>query len=256
MGLFGPSPPINRDEFEWLFACFAWLDRKLGERDPSARYVPVLSLPREPEFLSARTAEQMFELVKRRAGLQDWECRLEQGDAAPPPIGAVGAVGEYSQKSTLGTFSVEGNTPVIRYTPELLQDPVGLAATFAHELAHLVIHSLGIPPGGEALEEHATDCAAVYLGFGVFQANSARHFSQFSDGEYHGWSASASGYLSESALVTALALFEARFELPDYANAELKDYLRPAHFKAQKYLAKRHPNLKTDIEAVDFSDWA
>ena len=72
MGLFGPSPPISRDEFEWLFACFAWLDRTLGKQDRAARYEPCLSLPSELEFLNARTASQMFELVKRRAGLQEW----------------------------------------------------------------------------------------------------------------------------------------------------------------------------------------
>lgn len=256
MGLFGPSPPISHDEFEWLFACFAWLDRKLGERDLSTDFVPTLSLPSEPEFLAARTATQIFELVKMRAGLHDWECRLEQGEAAPPPIAATGAIGEYSQKSTLGTFSVEGNTPIIRYTPDLLHNPVGLAATFAHELAHLLVHTLGVPPGGEALEEHATDCAAVYMGFGVFLANSARHFSQFGDGTYQGWSASTSGYLSENALVTALALFEARFPSDRDTGGHLKDYLKPAYRKATKFLAKHHPHIERDIEEIDFGDWA
>ncbi|MEM7700663.1 MAG: hypothetical protein AAF251_01875 [Pseudomonadota bacterium] len=195
----------------------------------------------------------MLDFVKSRSGLQDWECRLEQGAAAPALIGGVG---EFSQKSTLGTFSVEGNTPVIRYTPDLLQNPVGLAATFAHELAHLVIHTLGVPPGGEALEEHATDCTAVYLGFGVFLANSARHFSQFSDGGYQGWSSSTSGYLSENALVTALAIFEARFSSSSEVSSNLKDYLRPSHRKATKYLAKYHSDIGKDFGMVDFKEWA
>ncbi len=256
MGLFGPSPPIDRDEFEWLLACFAWIDRTLGQRDHARGFTPSLVLPSDEELTAASTASALFQSVKSKAGLADWECRLEKGDAAPEAIVTGLATGPYSQSNALGTFSIEGNMPVVRYDPALLRDPDALVATFAHELAHLVIHTLGMPPGGEALEEHATDCMATYLGFGIFLANSARQFSQFSDGAMHGWSSNTSGYLSENALVTALVIFERRFGTTGDAPGALKDYLRPVHRKASRYLDKQYPQLTSDLVRMDLGEWA
>lgn len=260
MGLFGSSPPIERDELDWLLACFAWIDRTLGTRDAFDGFEPRLVLPSDSEIVSASTASDMFEAVKRLSGLEHWECRLEKGEPRREGFSPDLATGYYSEESALGTFSVEGNTPVIRYDPTLLSDPDALVATFAHELSHLVIHTLGMPPGGHDLEEHATDCMAVYLGFGVFLANSARNFSQYNDGMMQGWSSNASGYLSENALVTAVSIFEARFGQSRDQNrdtaASLKPYLRVVHRKAGRYLAKRHPQIDTELAAINLKDWA
>ncbi|WP_299191988.1 hypothetical protein [uncultured Erythrobacter sp.] len=256
MGLFGPSLPIDREELEWLLACFAWIDRTLGQRDQSDGFEPRLVLPNDEALTAASTASDLFHAVKQTAGLSDWECRLEKGEPRRERI-QTGLAADYDpESSALGTFSVEGSTPVIRYDPALLRDPDALVSTFAHELAHLVIHSLGMPPGGEALEEHATDCMAVYLGFGVFLANSARNFSQFSDGAMHGWSSQTSGYLSENALVTALAIFEKRFATDGDAQGALKSYLKPVHRKAHKYFAKRYPQLAQELSQIDLKAWA
>ena len=256
MGLFGPSPPIDREELEWLLACFAWIDRTLGERDRAHGVTPKLVLPNDPDLQAASTAPQLFEHVKRLAGLEQWECRLEKGEARRDPIDT-GVAGGYTQSSNaLGTFSIEGNTPVVRYDPTLLRNPDALIATFAHELAHLLIHTLGMPPGGQALEEHATDCMAVYLGFGVFLANSARSFSQFSEAGMQGWSSEASGYLSENALVTALVIFERHFRTDASGKDALKDYLQPVHRKADRYLSKRHSELSSELANIDLSVWS
>lgn len=256
MGLFGPSLPIDRDEFEWLLACFAWIDRTLGERDHADGFVPRLVLPSDSAIASATTASELFDAVRLAAGLETWECRLEKGEPRRERIETGLPVDAYSDNHAVGTFHIDGNTPVVRYDPGLLRDPDALVATFAHELAHLVIHSIGVPPGGETLEEHATDCMAVYLGFGVFLANGARNFSQFSDGAMQGWSSRTAGYLSENALVTALALFERRFDCRADIEAALKPYLRPVHRKARRYLERRHPDLKGDLAAVDLAGWA
>jgi hypothetical protein len=256
MGLFGPSLPVERDEFDCLLACFAWIDRTLGARDGTDGFAPRLVLPHDPDLVSAAAAKDLFEAVKHAAGLEQWPCRLEKGETRRAAISTGLATGITSQKSALGTFSIEGNIPVIRYDPALLRQPEALVATFAHELAHLVIHSLGMPPGGAALEEHATDCMAVYLGFGVFLANSARQFSQFEDGAIQGWQSETSGYLSENALVTVLAMFERRFATNEDAAATLKPYLRSVHGKAHKYLAKHHSDFGATLDAVELSVWA
>ncbi|WP_156423699.1 hypothetical protein [Erythrobacter sp. YT30] len=256
MGLFGPKLPIEKDEFEWLMACFAWLDREIGQRSGPDGFRPHLILPDDPELMAATTAPQMFDVVKRAAGLEQWHCQLEKGEARRELVNTGLDTGPFSQNSALGTFSVEGNTPIIRYDPELLHKPDALVATFAHELSHLLIHSLGMPPGGHELEEHATDCTAVYLGFGVFLANSARNFSQFTDGAMQGWQSDTSGYLSENALVTAVAIFEKRFSAPAGAEHHLKPYLKSVHRKAHRYLAKKHTDLASELSEMELSAWA
>ncbi|MEM8725808.1 MAG: hypothetical protein AAGE86_09845, partial [Pseudomonadota bacterium] len=135
--------------------------------------------------------------------------------------------------------------------------PDALAATFAHELCHFLLIDAGDPPGGPDLLEHATDCAAVYIGFGVPLANSARTFEQWSDGQMFGWRSSANGYLSEQSLVTATALFAA---LHGYdANQGLpglKPYLRGDLKKASKAIARSHPDLPASLSSIDLLDWS
>lgn len=256
MWFFRPKPPVDADEFEWLLACFAWIHRKMAPDDAKVGFQPVLARHDTPEIADAEGATSLFAAVRSIAGLEHWHCELQQGEPALIDERTV-PYGEFSTRRALGTFSVEGNTPVIRYDPGLLRNPEALTATFAHELAHLLGHSLGLPPGGEELEEHATDCIAVYLGFGVFLANTARHFSQFSDGQVQGWQSSTSGYLSEQALVTLTAMFVRLFGIaPDMASVPLKPYLRTDFAKALKHLDREYPDFPAALASVDLGVWA
>jgi hypothetical protein len=254
LGLFSVRPPIDIDEFEWLLACFAWLKEQL-QRTSADGFVPGGYSADEPSLRQARTALELFDAVKALAGLSHWHCELEQAEARRAPV-TTAMAGAWSEKFALGTFSVEGNTPVIRYDPDLLRDPDALVATFAHELAHLHVHSLGVPPGGSTLEEHATDCTAVFLGFGVFLANAARQFEQFQDRGMHGWRSSLSGYLSESSLTTATAIQLRLFGHPEQAvRRALKPYLAKDFSKALRYIDTRFEDLPTAIGTHDYSEW-
>jgi hypothetical protein len=254
MGFFDPKPPVDAIEVEWLLACFAWLRRGLEARS-SDEPIPTLVTPKTEAVCRARTPPALFEAVKTHAGLGEWHCLLKAGPTRREAI-LPGGYGEYSERSALGTFSVEGNTPVVRYDPALANDPQALVATFAHELAHLLLATMDEPPGGDDLHEHATDCAAVYLGFGVFLANSARQFEQFQDAWSHGWRSSTSGYLSEGALVTATAIFVRLFAIdPELAREPLKPYLQKDFRKALKYVDWRYPELGKAIAELDLSEW-
>lgn len=255
MGFFDPKPPVDLDEVEWLIACFAWLHRGLDADQPSGGPTPILVTPETGAIRDAQAADDLFAAVKGLAGLGEWHCVLEQGEARRDVV-LPGGYGEYSEKSALGTFSVEGNTPIVRYDPALLSNAHALVATFAHELAHLVLATMDEPPGGDDLHEHATDCAAVYLGFGVFLANSARQFEQFQDAGSHGWQSSTSGYLSEQALVTATAIFVRFFAIdPDLALRPLKPYLQKDFRKALKYLDWRYPEMAQAVAEADLTLW-
>ena len=249
MPLFKPKPPISKDEYEWLIACFAWLRRVLDDADIR----PELIVPNHPELMAAKTGPQLFEAVRALAGMEQWDCRLEKVEVGEeiPELGLISGGG------ACGTFSIENGQAVIRYNSAMLRNPDALAATFAHELCHFLLAGAGDPPGGPDLMEHSTDCAAAYLGFGVLLANSARQFEQWSDGGMQGWRSSTTGYLSEQSLVTATALFSA-LHGHDTADAEaaLKPYLRKDFAKAREAASRDFPNLQATLAEIDLAEWS
>lgn len=249
MRFLRPKPPIDRHEFEWLVACFAWLRQVLGD----AHIRPELVLPDHHALKAARTAPELFEAVRSLAVMEDWPCRLEKVDVDEPHVDRHII---HAGDTACGTFSIENGEAVIRYSSQMLRDPDALAATFAHELCHYLLHGRGDPPGGPDLMEHATDCAAVYIGFGVLLANSARNFEQFADGEWSGWRSSAKGYLSEQALVTATALFAAlNGYRTEAAGLALKPYLRSDLKKAEKAIRRDFPDVEGAMREVNLLEW-
>lgn len=261
LGLFKPKLPVDPDEFEWLMAGYAWL---LQEFDGiEGLRGTALVLPNGDYFPDSRAtgharAVELFDQVRAIAGMSDWQCDLYEGATdADPHIARGHALRRLTAAQPLGTFGYANGRYHVTYNPAELARPQSLVATFAHELAHYLIHSARTrPPGGPELEEHATDLAAIFMGFGVFQVNSARDFQQFqSDGE-QGWQMRSSGYLSELSRVTALAMF-VRLAGADAraAEAALKDYLRGRFRKAIGALDHRHPQLAEEIAAVDLTEW-
>src|SRR5215471_18814913 len=112
-----------------------------------------------------------------------------------------------------------------------LNDPLALVATLAHELGHVILL------GGELISrdvpemEPLTDLLTVFLGFGVFNANTAARFEQHDDGDKQGWSMQRLGYLSEEMYGYALAKFaaergEERPEWTDYLTTNVKAYYK------------------------------
>ena len=248
MRLFQPKPPIDREEYDWLLACFAWLRRVLDD----AHIRPELVTPDHSALASAKTASELFEAVRGLAGMENWPCRLELVEIRQENE----RLFLEEEGGACGTFSIENGEAVIRYNSAMLRNPDALAGTFAHELCHYLLADAGDPPGGSDLMEHSTDCAAAYLGFGVLLANSARQFEQWSDGGWHGWRSSTAGYLSEQALVTATAMF-ASLHGHDLSEAEssLKPYLRKDLKKAAKAIRHDHSDLARSIDSLDLTDW-
>lgn len=249
MGLFATKPPVSREEFDWLLACFAWLRTVVDDADLRQELV----LPDHSLLMAAQTGPELFGAVRGLMQMSDWPCRLEMVDDAFEPGDARI---QLEGSSACGTFSVEQGEAVIRYSASMLRNPDALAATFAHELCHYLLMEAGDPPGGPDLMEHATDCAAAFLGFGVLLANSARQFEQWTDGKWQGWRASTAGYLSEQSLVTATALF-ARLHGHNakMAEAGLKPYLRSDMRKAVKAVAREHDDLDRTLRSIDLADW-
>jgi hypothetical protein len=260
-GLSKPRPPVDDEEYDWLLACFAWLAREFGGN--SALRGATLVLPSRDFFPPSKLtgherALELFGQVKALAGMTEWQCDLIPGAASREHRVTTGHGLKHEGKGPpLGTFGYTDGCYQITYNPASLADPATLVATFAHELSHYLIHSAQTaPPGGRELEEHATDLAAVFMGFGVLMANSAKSFGQFQDFGEIGWQMQARGYLSENALTTGVALFVVASGA-DAATAEtaLKDYLRKPFRHAVKAIVRDHPDLATELRDMDLIDW-
>lgn len=223
---------LPSDEFiDWSFETWTWLLNHFGgmaRLDDTTLVLPT------PEFFDVRAdapaktiARTVFDQVRAYAGMGDWECGLEEHENWDPladsrlPVGARERTG-----GAAGTFRIDpGRRVTITYATRQTRSPMSLVATFAHELSHYLLHSVAeLPPGGPQLEEPATDLTAVFLGFGVFQANAAFHFEQFTDGTTVGWSSHRQGYLDEHQLAFELAVFA---RLADTPLSTFRSHLDP-----------------------------
>jgi hypothetical protein len=262
LSLFKPRLPIDADELEWQLATFKWLGVEFGRLGESPLVLPTpLWFPPSTRSGHGRV-EDLFLAVKAAAGLADWPCELRAGAGERPiQVGTALLLRHEGATPPCGTFQVEGKdgaqTVVITYNPSLANDTAAMIATFAHELGHYLMSTArSAPPGGWELHELHTDLTAVYLGFGLFLANSARSFSQFQSAGEMGWSSRTQGYLSEGALVTATAIAERLAGRDPLAAAPyLKDYLQSDLRKAAKALARLHPDPARSVEAIDLAEF-
>lgn len=259
VSLFGPRLPIDADELEWQMATFKWLQTEFGSGAEVLVLPTPAFFPNSPRQGHGRV-EDLFGHVRRAAGMEEWPCTLQAGTGdRPQQVGTALLLRHEHAPAPCGTFQLVdadgGSRVVITYNPALIADPTALIATLAHELAHYLMSSAKTdPPGGWALHELHTDLAAVWLGFGIFLANSARSFSQYQSGGEMGWSSRTQGYLSEGALVTGLAIAERVAGRDPLAAAPyLKTYLEKDLRRASKALARSHPDMAAAVAAVDLA---
>jgi hypothetical protein len=209
-----PKPFLDAPRREWQFAAFAWLLRSCGG---FAKFLDTtLVLPIEEHFpdrgMKGHAAvAALFRRVRDHAGMADWPCVVE-----PEPRGPDDAVAADRMR-------------IIRYSTDTGAGKTAagtLVAHFAHELARYLVESFETPPpGGAGRYEPAVELAAVFMGFGVFMANSALGIRR---------------ELNEGELAHALALFCLLRRLPadsvdPYLNAHLRKHVRLAALDLAQY---------------------
>jgi hypothetical protein len=194
--------PARRD---WQFQAFAWLLRHTGGY---AKFVETeLVLPTEEHFPDRgmrghAAVAALFRRVRDHAGMADWPCTVE-------PL---------SDTPRIETDD-SGRIPVFTYPREGLE-PITLVANFARDFSRYLVATIEEPPpGSEVSAEAVQELAAVFMGFGIFLANSAMRERQHP--------------LNEGELVNALALFCLLRRLPietadQHLNPHLRKYLRLA----------------------------
>ena len=238
--IFRPAPLMDPGTTSWILDTCGWVLTEFGT-DPFYEATPLV-LPTDEFFpqtgldTPSEFAMALFTQVKKHAGMTEWACELRAQDADPMAVVAPTVVVEGVPTSPAGTFSVSEDAITITYNPDQLNRPESLVATFAHELAHYLSFSTSVrPPGGEDFEEPATDFLALFLGFGIFLANSAYQFSQYAGVDSQGWSSRSQGYLSQDELVYGLALFAELKGLQDESVvAHLDTHLRSFFRKSRR----------------------
>lgn len=242
MGLFNTRAIISADDLEFQVETYKWLIRYFPANYTEDSIRLVLPgrecFPQVGETVEERV-NALFHHVRRLAGMESWPCILEPQEEDPNPHVAPTILIQNSPLGPAGTFRIdEENKARITFNINIVHDSWALVATFAHELAHyLTCTAKSPPPGGWDNWEFATDLAAVYLGFGVFLANSCFTFQQYQGGGFQGWRSSRRGYLSENELVFGLAIFVLLFDVSEKAPLKhLKDALKGRYKKSLKYI--------------------
>jgi hypothetical protein len=234
--MFGLKPklPVTDEERLWVEDGFRRLGRMLGwSRMQNARVI----LPTDEFFPDAYEPDEsgLRALFLRVCGYMGVNPSGVELDIFPDSSEHLEDLPAYSYRSNdaagLHFGADEGALPLVAVKSSLLKDPLAMVATIAHELGHVILLGGGHMSRGAEDMEPMTDLVAIYLGLGVFTANSARRFQQFQDDRRQGWSMKHLGYLPETVFGYALAWFarlrdEARPPWVAHLNTNLKVYFR------------------------------
>jgi hypothetical protein len=193
-----PKSFLDSSRRDWQFEAFAWLLRNTGG---FAKFADSkLVLPTEEYFPDRGLKGQagvaaLFRRVRQHCGMEEWPCTVAADTAEPEPSTDAERI------------------RVITYQRGSLE-AIALVAHFAREMGRYLVETFDEPaPGGEPAQEAVIEITAVFLGFGIFVANSAASGSRY--------------VLSEGEIAHALALFSLLGkQSPDAADEYLNPHLR------------------------------
>src|SRR5262249_54398499 len=125
-----------------------------------------------------------------------------------------------------------------------LDDPLAMVATMAHELGHVLLLGQGRVSADVEDHEPLTDLLTVFLGLGIFTANSVLREHYWDAGAVSGWSMGRSGYLTMAMYGYALSLFAwMRGEVQPSWAKELRLDVRSAFKEGLRFLEETGDSL-------------
>jgi hypothetical protein len=208
--LFQPKLPVNQDQTDWADRSFLRLASLLGsERMLDATVV----LPTDQFFPDRydRSEAALHQLFVRVAGFMevnaedvDVEIHVQDHDLTRSLV-------PFQEGRTKGAAGLYQHDPLARAQISIdearLKDPMSLVAVLAHELGHIILLRPGLVGRDEPDMEQLNDLLTIFLGLGIFTANAAFQFRQFTENRTQGWSVNRLGYLSEEMFGYGLARF-------------------------------------------------
>ena len=232
---FKAKCPVTPNQKEWLEDSMLWLHGMLRTSTfcssptvvPNNEFFPMGYRPTKASAnaLLKRVAELM-DVPASSILLRVYSERDRELDNTLPFVSrsSEGSAGHFQLKKHRGKY-------VIGVEESGLNNPFSLVATLSHELGHVILLGGGLLKASSEDHEFMTDLLTVYFGLGIFTANNAFEYSQWSSGFKTGWSAKRTGYLSESMFGYALALYarmkgDAKPSWATYLDRDIR-----AHFK-------------------------
>ena len=203
-----PKLPISPEQQSWVNSRAQWLLQQFGAvRVRKARVV----LP-TPEFFpdpfdgAEAEVTPMLHRVCGYMGVDPGRIELYLYSDDAPDLGPGFHIG--GDRATAAGLYHHGQTARIGIARSQIADPMSLAATLAHELGHVLL--LGDQRISHDAEDHEplTDLLTIFLGLGIFGANSAvRESNERLGGGWHRWTVGRLGYLSQPTWGYGLARF-------------------------------------------------
>jgi hypothetical protein len=192
---FSPRCPLNTWEKTWTEVRMRWLADQFGiDRLLQAEVI----LPNEQYFPDPynETPEDVQRLLDRLCGYMGADplrLSLEILDDRQLPH----AAGQYDRSAK----------PVIRVARSQLLNPEALLATLAHEVSHDLLFTHTKLTAGDRDFEWVTDLLPVFLGVGMFAANTTVSEEYHHLGQVSWWRIGKQGYLPSRIFGYAFALF-------------------------------------------------
>jgi hypothetical protein len=209
-GISKPRLPISPEKQQWVDGSFLRLAALLGpERLLQATVVlPTPDHFPDPYDHSEVALQRIFARVATRMQVNPSEVDVTLFASADD---LTRGLVPFSSGPTSGAAGLYHHDPTakphISINEKQLKDPMALVAVLAHELGHIILLRPGLVPRDDPDMEPMNDLLTVFLGFGIFTANAAFRFKQYTTNRSQGWSAGRLGYLSEEQYGYALARF-------------------------------------------------
>lgn len=229
--------------FEWLAANFdnSFFHSKTVLVKPSRDYFPDrASSPLE-------MAASLCRRIQNYTGLEHWPFKVVEPQyflASQPAILAITTSkrGHEELAETPCTTLVDEPEQAIleiSYSPEMMKKPMDLVGSVSKNIAQHYLYQSQLPlPAGPESFDATSEILAVFMGFGIFIANSAYTF-RGSCARCYDPRANRAAALSEDEAIYCLALFAYYKKIETKAvTGSLKSYLRSRYKSARKQVER------------------
>jgi uncharacterized protein YjbI with pentapeptide repeats len=244
--------PLDSANREWIERRWDWLLSQFG-RDRMTGCEVVLPLARYfPDKFdgSPQDAKKLLDRVCDYMGIRSETVEMHFYQDSNP----VHAEGH--QQGTAGMYQEESGKYHVWIEVGNLGDAASMISTLSHEISHVHLLGHGRISSDEPDHEKLTDLLSVFLGMGVFAANSVIYEKYWESGVIAGWSIGRRGYLTMQEFGYALALFaEARAEeKPEWAKS-LRPDVFDAYQKSRVFIARsEEPESVSSADAADTNE--
>ncbi len=243
-GLIKPKLPITEEQQRWVDNSFLRLGSLLGSNRLFDATV-VLPTPEhfpDPYDRSEASLQSMFHRVATQMRLNPAEIEVTLFVSGHDLSRGLILFFSGETSDAAGLYHHDPSAkPHISINEAQMKDPISLVAALAHELGHIILLRPKLVSRDDPDMEPLNDLLTVFLGFGIFTANSAFRFEQHSTDTSHGWSAQRQGYLSEELFGYALARFAyERGEIKPSWRAYLSTNIRSYRKRSTAWLVSRN----------------